>query len=120
MLADGEDEQTLEGSAMHPTKTLAGIAALIILTTLSGCGPIDGSGDGSAGGAMTASGTDSQAVDIIRDRYFRAYPESRVGVVIATEPSGAPFVAIGDLPVDGLRENEIVTFLNPNGRVLTT
>ena len=102
---------------MIPTPTFTRVAAWFALLLLAGCAPMNG---GSSSDPMPASAADPQTVQNIRARYFRAYPESQVGVVIATIPE-APFVAVGDLPApENLRENEVVTFLDRNERVLTT
>jgi len=104
---------------MTCTKHLARIVAAVVWFAVSGCGPMSGDHSKSSD-AMPASAADAQTVQSIRDKYFRAYPESQVGVVIATL-QGEPFVAVGDLPApEKLRENEVVTFLDRNERVLTT
>jgi hypothetical protein len=104
---------------MNPTKTLTGLAAIAFVLALGGCGPMDRSGTG-PGDRMPASAADPQTVQRIRDKYFRAYPESQVGVVIATLDD-EPFAAVGELPApSNLRENEVVTFLDRHERVLTT
>jgi hypothetical protein len=72
----------------------------------------------SGANAQAASATDAQRVQAIRDKYARAYPDSRVGVVSAAL-KGEPFVAVGELPGD-LRENEAVTFIDTRGQILTT
>ena len=101
---------------MTPTQTLTRVAALFTLL-LAGCAPTNG---GSSSDPMPASAADPQTVQTIRDKYFRAYPESQVGAVIATL-EGEPFVAVGELPApENLRENEVVTFLDRHERVLTT
>jgi 1,4-dihydroxy-2-naphthoyl-CoA synthase len=62
-----------------------------------------------------------QQVQEIRNAYFRAYPDSRVGVVIATlkHPNGY-FVAVGDVNGSDFRDGETVTFVDAHQRVLTT
>lgn len=62
---------------------------------------------------------DAQQIRNIRDKYFRAYVESRVGVVSAARPQDR-LVAVGDLDNSGIRENEVVTFLDGNEKILTT
>ena len=57
----------------------------------------------------------------IREDYFRAYPDSRVGVVTATlKHANGYFVSVGDVPASDFREGEIVTFVDPHRHVLTT
>src|SRR4051794_40503528 len=57
----------------------------------------------------------------IRNDYFRAYPDSRVGVVTATvKHANGYFVAVGDVPTSDFREGEIITFVDPRRHVLTT
>jgi hypothetical protein len=57
----------------------------------------------------------------IREDYFRAYPDSRVGVVTATlKHANGYFVSVGDVPTSDFREGEIITFVNPHKHVLTT
>jgi len=107
-----------EGSIMTPTKTIPCLAAVLTFA-LSGCGPLNGDGT-SSNDAMPASAADAQTVQSIRDKYFRAYPESQVGVIIAMLKD-EPLAAVGDLPsTANLRENLIVTFLDRDERVLTT
>ena len=70
---------------------------------------------------LPASAADPQEVQRIRDKYFRAYTESAVGVVIATEPSGKPFVAVGELSnMNSLLVNQPVSFLDGSERILAT
>ena len=103
---------------MQLAKTLLCAAALAAWAALvAGCG--DMARDDSSS-PMPASAADAQSVQNIRDKYHRAYPESRVGIVIATLKN-EPLVAIGELPAPAeLRENERVTFLDGRARVLTT
>ena len=57
----------------------------------------------------------------IREDYFRAYPDSRVGVVTATlKHANGYFVSVGDVPTSDFREGEIITFVDPHRHVLTT
>src|SRR5688500_1693955 len=92
------------------------LCVVVATALLAGCARK--SGDGSAR-AMPASAADQQSVQTIRDKYQRAYPESRVGVVIETL-RGEPRVAIAELPAPSeLRQNERVTFLDGRARVLT-
>ena len=62
-----------------------------------------------------------QQVQEIRNAYFRAYPDSRVGVVIATlKHANGNFVAVGDVSGSDFRVGETVTFVDAKQRVLTT
>jgi hypothetical protein len=63
----------------------------------------------------------AQEVQAIRNAYFRAYPDSRVGVVTQTlkHPHGY-FVAVGDLNGADFRDGETVTFIDAHQHVLTT
>ncbi|MEA2734270.1 MAG: hypothetical protein QOE14_721 [Humisphaera sp.] len=92
------------------------IAALASIPT--GCGPIDH--EEASSGGLPAGAADAQTVQNVRERYSRAYPESRVGVVIETL-SSKPFAAVGELPATSeLRETQTVTFLDGRERILTT
>jgi hypothetical protein len=63
----------------------------------------------------------SQQVQQIRDDYFRAYPDSRVGMVTATlKHQNGYFVSVGDVPTKDFREGEIITFVDPTRHLLTT
>jgi hypothetical protein len=105
---------------MTPTKNIACVAFVAVLVSLVTCGCSPVNGDGSSSSAMPASAADAQTVQRIREKYFRAYTESQVGVVIATL-QGEPFVAVGELANPAsMHENEIVTFLDRSERVLTT
>ena len=67
---------------------------------------------------MPATG---RQVEQIRSDYFRAYPDSRVGVVTATlKHANGYFVSVGDVPTSDFREGEIITFVDPHRHVLTT
>jgi hypothetical protein len=61
----------------------------------------------------------SATVQQIRASYARAYPESRVGVVIAALPEES-LVAVGEVRGGDFRENQVVTFLDSDQRMLTT
>jgi len=61
----------------------------------------------------------AQQVQAIRDAYYRAYPDSRVGVVIATRKPDR-LVAVGEVSGADFREGETVTFIDSQQRVLTT
>ena len=62
-----------------------------------------------------------QQVQEIRNAYFRAYPDSRVGVVIATlKHANGNFVAVGEVSGSEFRVGETVTFVDAKQRVLTT
>ena len=103
---------------MRFTRTLAAAAAawMALACACTGC---RSTGTSSADG-MPPTAADAATVQGIRDRYTRAYPESRVGVVIATLPSER-LVAVGELPDPAkLRTTEVVTFIDGRGRVLTT
>ena len=98
------------------TRTLA-CAGLLIMLIVSGCTRRPQVPQSQQPLPPTAA--DPQEVQRIREWYFRAYTESAVGVVIATEPSGAPFVAVGQIPdMSMLRVNQRVDFLDGSGRIL--
>jgi hypothetical protein len=61
----------------------------------------------------------AEQVQSIREAYNRAYPDSRVGVVIATRKP-ARLVAVGEVSGNDFREGETVTFIDSKQRVLTT
>jgi hypothetical protein len=63
----------------------------------------------------------SDQVQRIRQETFRAYPDSRVGIVTATiRHANGYFVSVGDVPTGDFREGQIITFVDPQRRVLTT
>ncbi len=62
---------------------------------------------------------DTDAVQAVREKYFRAYPDSRVGVVTAARPQDQ-LVSVGEIQSEEFRENQIVTFLDGDQRILTT
>jgi len=61
----------------------------------------------------------AQQVQAIREAYNRAYPDSRVGVVIATRKQDR-LVAVGQVRPADFREGQTVTFIDAQQRVLTT
>ena len=101
-----------------PQRTTASLILMILITvaaSMAGCAhkkPPPAPPPGAA--------TPDQ-VQAIRNAYFRAYPDSRVGVVTATvKHANGYFVAVGDVPTSDFREGEIITFVDPHRRVLTT
>jgi hypothetical protein len=66
--------------------------------------------------ARPASAADVQA---IRNAYFRAYPESRVGVIIATRPQDR-LVAVGQVNPSDFAQGQSVYFLDSQRHVLAT
>jgi len=93
-----------------PVVTIAIVSALTV-----GCGPTN-KGSTSRIAPEPAS---SATVDQVRLAYARAYPESRVGVVIASRPQDM-LVAVGEVKGSDFRENQVVTFIDSDQRVLTT
>jgi hypothetical protein len=99
-----------------PIHRFVAAASIALIVCLSGCAATNENSNS----AMPASAADAQTVQRIRDKYARAYPESRVGVVIAVLKD-EPFAAVGDLPsTSGFQLNQIVTFIDRSERVLTT
>ena len=49
----------------------------------------------------------------IRQSYQRHDPNAQVGVVVAVE-SGANLAAVGDVMLDKIRENDVMTFIDSN------
>ena len=108
----------MTGTTLATRITTFRLTLLACAVALSGCGPMNG--DGTDGDAMPASAADPQTVQNIRDKYFRTYPESQVGVVVETLDD-MPLCAVAELPAPtNMREREVVTFLDRNERVLTT
>jgi hypothetical protein len=60
-----------------------------------------------------------QQVQAVREAYSRAYPDSRVGVVIATRKPDR-LVAVGELNPGEFREGQTVVFVDGQQRKLTT
>ena len=90
--------------------------SFLFAALLTGCA----STNGGSSSAMPASAADAETVARIRDKYSRAYPESRVGVVIATLKD-QPFAAVGELPsTSDFQLNQVVTFIDKSERLLTT
>jgi hypothetical protein len=103
---------------MTPAKTISRLAAIVMGIALVVAGCASTSGDSSD--AMPASAADAATVQRVRDKYSRAYPESRVGVVIAVLKD-QPFAAVGELPsTEDFQLNQVVTFIDRSERVLTT
>ncbi|MEO6435433.1 MAG: hypothetical protein ABIP55_06680 [Tepidisphaeraceae bacterium] len=61
----------------------------------------------------------SATVEQIRAAYTRAYPESRVGVVIAARPQDN-LVAVGEVKGTDFRDNQVVTFIDSDQQLLAT
>jgi hypothetical protein len=105
-----------EGSAMTRTKICRLATIVMVIVLVAGCA----STGGDSSSAMPASAADAATVERIRDKYYRAYPESRVGVVIAVLKDD-PFAAVGELPsTSDFQLNQVVTFIDRSERVLTT
>ena len=108
----------MTGTTLATRITAFRLTLLACAVAVSGCGPM--TGDGTEADAMPASAADPQTVQNIRDKYFRTYPESQVGVVVETLDD-MPLCAVAELPAPtNMREREVVTFLDRNERVLTT
>ena len=60
-------------------------------------------------------------VQAIRNAYFRAYPDSRVGVVTAIlHHKNGTFAAVGEVSGNDFREGDVVTFIDSKQKVLAT
>lgn len=105
---------------MTPTTPIFRLVASAFFVGFVAGGCSSTNGGGGPDSTMPASAADQQTVQRIRDKYNRAYPESRVGVIIAVLKD-QPFAAVGDLPsTSGFQPNQPVTFIDKNERVLTT
>jgi hypothetical protein len=63
----------------------------------------------------------SDQVQAIRNAYFRAYPDSRVGVVSAVlRHKNGTFAAVGEVEGRDFHEGEVVTFIDGKQKVLAT
>ena len=60
-----------------------------------------------------------RTVEQIRESFARAYPESRVGVVIATRPQDR-LIAVGEVKGADFIDNQTVTLIDSEQQVLTT
>jgi|SRR4051812_27302250 hypothetical protein len=58
-------------------------------------------------------------LDSLRELYHKNYPESQVGVVIATKPE-AHLVGVGGIDVSKMAEGQIVTFIDAHQKTLGT
>jgi len=58
-------------------------------------------------------------IDALREVYHKNYPESEIGVIIATKPE-ARLVAVGGIDVNKMAEGQIVTFIDSNQKTLGT
>ena len=96
---------------MKATRPVA--CRLVLLVVIIGCAPKRVPSQPSPQPAS------AQQVQTIRDAYSRAYPDSRVGVVIATRKPDR-LVAVGEVSGGDFREGETVTFIDAQQRVLTT
>lgn len=84
----------------------------MVLLLVEGCA----SGEKSTTAPHPAS---AQTLQSIRDQYFRVYPESRVGVIIANRPKDR-LVAVGDVTPAEFSIGQAVYFLDSRRQVLTT
>ena len=97
----------------------AAAAALIAIAAFAG-GCNSSGRRGASVNAAPAAAIDAATLQAVRDRYDRAYPQSRVGVVIATLRD-EPLAAVAEIPRDvEFQPGEIATFIDGRGRVLTT
>ena len=98
----------------HATTRLLLAAALLLATgAAGGCGPTNKTK------SATARPASAQDVQAIRDAYFRAYPESRVGVIIAARPQDR-LVAVGQVTPSDFAVGQPVYFLDRTRHVLAT
>lgn len=60
-----------------------------------------------------------QVVRAIRQQINATNPDAIVGVVIAIEPKGRPFAAVGDVPAEQFHAGDPMTFIDSNNNQLT-
>ena len=101
-----------------PQRTTASLILMILITvaaSMAGCAhkkPPPAPPPGAA--------TPDQ-VQAIRNAYFRAYPDSRVGVVTAIlRHKNGTFAAVGEVAGTDFREGQVVTFIDSKQKVLAT
>jgi hypothetical protein len=95
-------------------QTVGPLAGVLVLGLLAvGCAPKK------APSKLAPQPASAEAVQTIRDAYFRAYPDSRVGVVTAVRPQNK-LVAVGEVNGADFREGDLVTFIDAHQKVLTT
>jgi hypothetical protein len=58
-------------------------------------------------------------VRTIRQQVATTNPSALVGVVIAVEPKGRPFAAVGDVPAQEFHEGDPIAFIDSNQNELT-
>ena len=104
---------------MTPTRSARRlmVTALLLVLSSSGCA----SHAKSAGTESTAARHPASAdtVQATRQAYYRAYPDSRVGVIIATRPQDR-LVAVGDVNSSDFTVGQTVYFLDAKRHVMTT
>jgi hypothetical protein len=98
---------------LNPSRLFPVTLAMLALL-MSGCASENGKGGSKA--PQPASGAELAK---IRAAYSRAYPESRVGLVIASRPQDR-LVAVGDVKGADFEVNQVVTFIDSTQQVLTT
>jgi hypothetical protein len=103
---------------MHMTPSIRGLVLIcvVLAVTLSG-----GCAKKKPPSKPSPQPASADEVQQIRNAYFRAYPDSRVGIVTETikHPNGY-FVRIGEVEGRDFREGETVTFIDSKQKVLTT
>lgn len=99
---------------LNPSRFFPVAALATSLFLISACAAESGKRGSKA--PRPASGAE---VAKIRAAYSRAYPESRVGVVIASRPQDR-LVAVGEVKGADFQVNQVVTFIDSKQQVLTT
>ncbi|HYO10487.1 MAG TPA: hypothetical protein VER17_16075 [Tepidisphaeraceae bacterium] len=104
----------------HRVVTVTLITAAL-LALAGGCGGSKRQPRAAGTGTSVASPNPAspETVEALRRGYSQSYPNSRLGVVVAARPQNQ-LVAVGQIPLDTLADNQVVTFMDANQRVLTT
>jgi hypothetical protein len=101
----------------HPTPTIRGLVLICVLSV----GLAGGCAKKKPPSKPSPQPASIDQVQQIRNAYFRAYPDSRVGVVTETlRHANGYFVRVGEIDGNDFREGGTVTFIDGRQHLLTT
>ena len=104
-------------ATLSACRPLVSALALLLLVGAGGCASHPKPGGTESTAARHPASPDT--VQATRQAYSRAYPDSRVGVIIATRPQDR-LVAVGDVTPSDFTVGQTVYFLDAKRHVMTT
>jgi len=102
-----------------PSSARRALLATLLLLTAAGGGCASHAKPAGTESTAARHPASPETVQATRQAYYRAYPDSRLGVVIATRPTDR-LVAVGDVTPSDFSVGQTVYFLDAKRKVMTT